>query len=254
VQEQIAQMLDSITCTILPPDIHKWYNDIISLIKPDEKHPRAADIEVPDASLYYTDFVDIAMKKSLWLGMHGRGFSCEKGKKGKYMCRLVIKRGLHNGKTCLLLVILFRSENVEKKIKVDIRSYSLDEHTIKLMKTQIDALSGEFKQKHPMGPVVWEQMRKEADAYYCENNLIATNIQKHASNSSPITNEMSGKAAEEYLCEYMVKEKASLKQSVPALLAALDEITVHPSKAQDTGKTICTGKRLIILLTNYYYS
>jgi hypothetical protein len=34
----------------------------------------------------------------------------------------------------------------------------------------------EFKQKHPMGPLVWEQMRKEADAYYYENNLIATNI------------------------------------------------------------------------------
>ncbi len=29
VQEQIAQMLDSITCTTLPPDMHKWYNDII---------------------------------------------------------------------------------------------------------------------------------------------------------------------------------------------------------------------------------
>ncbi len=107
VQEQIAQMLDSRTCTTLPFDIHKWYNDIISSIKPGEKRPRAADIGVPDASLYYTDFVDIAMKKSLWLGMHGHGFSCEKGKKGKYMCRLVFKRGLHNGKTCLLLVILF---------------------------------------------------------------------------------------------------------------------------------------------------
>ncbi len=88
VQEQIAQMLDSITCTTLPPAIHKWYNDIISLIKPGEKHPRAADIGVPDTSLYYTDFVDIAMKKSLWLGMHGHGFFCEKGifQKGKYMC------------------------------------------------------------------------------------------------------------------------------------------------------------------------
>ncbi len=39
VQEQIAQMLDSITCTTLPPDIHKWYNDIISSIKPGEKRP-----------------------------------------------------------------------------------------------------------------------------------------------------------------------------------------------------------------------
>ncbi len=182
-------MLDSITCTTLPLHIHKWYNDIISSIKPGEKRPRAADIGVPDASLYYTDFVDIAMKKSLWLGMHGHGFSCEKGKKGKYMCRLVFKRGLHNGKTCLLLVILFRSEKVEKQIKADVRSYPLDEHVIKLTKTPIDALTGEFKQKHPMGPVVWEQTRKEPDAYYCENNLIATKIQDHATNSSPITNE-----------------------------------------------------------------
>ncbi len=50
VQEQIAQMLDSITCTTLPFDIHKWYNDTISSIKPGEKHPQAADIGVPDAS------------------------------------------------------------------------------------------------------------------------------------------------------------------------------------------------------------
>jgi hypothetical protein len=42
----------------------------------------------------------------------------------------------------------------------------------------------------------------------------------------------------------MVKEKASLKQAVPALLFALDEITVHPSKAQDTGKAIRIGKHL----------
>jgi hypothetical protein len=95
VQEQIAQMLDSITCTITPPDIYKWYNDVISLIKPGEKRPRAADIGVPDASLYYTDFVDIAMKKSVWLGIHGHGFSRKKGKKGKFMSCLVFKSGLH---------------------------------------------------------------------------------------------------------------------------------------------------------------
>ncbi len=67
---------------------------------------------------------------------------------------------------------------------------------IKLTKTPIDALTGEFKQKHLMGPVVWEQTRKEPDAYYCENNLISTNIKDHATNSSPMTNETSGEAAE----------------------------------------------------------
>jgi hypothetical protein len=54
----------------------------------------------------------------------------------------------------------------------------------------------------------------------------------------------SGEAAEEYLSEYMVKEKASLKQAVPSLFAALDQIIAHPSKAEDTGSTIRTGIHL----------
>ena len=50
----------------------------------------------------------------------------------------------------------------------------------------------------------------------------------------------------------MVKEKASLKQAVPSLLAALDEIIVHPSKAEDTGTTICTGKHLAQCTVNAF--
>jgi hypothetical protein len=65
-----------------------------------------------------------------------------------------------------------------------------------------------------------------------------------ASNSSLITSTTSGEATKEYMSKYMVKEKASLKQVVPSLLAALDEIIVHPSKAEDTGTAICTGKHL----------
>ena len=89
-----------------------------------------------------------------------------------------------------------------------------------------------------MGPIIWEQTRYEQDVYYCENNIITTNIICCANNSSPITSTTSGEAAEEYLSEYMVKEKASLKQAVPSLLAALDQIIVHPSKAEDTGSII----------------
>ncbi len=112
------------------------------------------------------------------------------------------------------------------------------------MNIPTDALTGAFKRQHPMGPYVCKQTRQEADAYYCENNLIATNIQDHATNSLAITSATSGKAAVEYLNEYMVKEKASLTQPVPALLVALDEIIAHPSKAQDAGNTICIGKPL----------
>ncbi len=42
----------------------------------------------------------------------------------------------------------------------------------------------------------------------------------------------------------MVKEKASLKQAVPSLLAALYQIIAHPSKAEDAGSIIQTGIHL----------
>jgi hypothetical protein len=77
-----------------------------------------------------------------------------------------------------------------------------------------------------------------------ENNIITTNIIGCANNSSLITSTTSSEAAEEYLSEYMVKEKASLKQAVPSLLASLDQIIAHPSKSEDTGSIIQTGIHL----------
>jgi hypothetical protein len=108
-------MLDSITCTTLPPNIHQWYNDTIATIQHGTKRPWAADLDAPDASSDYIVFLHIGMKKSLLTGMHGHRFCCKKGNKGKYMCHLVFKQGLHTEKTCAILIILFKLENVAKK-------------------------------------------------------------------------------------------------------------------------------------------
>ncbi len=124
-----------------------------------------------------------------------------------------------------------------KKKHADVRAYPMDKHTIAMLNAPNDALIGEFIHQHPMGPIIWEQTRYEQDAYYCKNNIITTNI-VGCDNSSPITSATSGEAAEEYLREYMAKEKANLKQAVPSLFAALDQIIVHPSKAEDTGSII----------------
>jgi hypothetical protein len=67
-----------------------------------------------------------------------------------------------------------------------------------------NALVGEFIHQHPMVSIVWEQTRHEQDAYYCENNIITTNIVGCANNSSPITSTTSSKATEEYLSKYMI--------------------------------------------------
>ncbi len=86
LQSQIGNMLDSITCTTVPCDIHQWYNDILSSVEHGRKRPWGADMKVPDASSNYEDFISIGMKKSMLTSMHGHGFCCEKRKRGKYMC------------------------------------------------------------------------------------------------------------------------------------------------------------------------
>jgi hypothetical protein len=103
-----------------------------------------------------------------------------------------------------------------------------------------------------MGPIVWEQTRYKQDAYYCKNNILTINIVDCANNSSPITSTTSGEAAEEYLSEYMVKEKACFKQAVPSLLVALDQVIAHPSKAKDTGSFIQTGIHLAQCIVNTF--
>ncbi len=50
----------------------------------------------------------------------------------------------------------------------------------------------------------------------------------------------------------MVKEKASLKQAVPSLIAALDQIIAHPSKAEDTGSIIQIGIHLAQVTVNTF--
>ncbi len=108
LQSQIGKMLDIITCTTVPCDIHQWYYDLLFSVEYGSKRPQGADIKVSNASSNYDDFVSIGMKNSILTGVHFHGFCCEQGKKGKYMCSLVFKQGPHTWNTCPFLIILFR--------------------------------------------------------------------------------------------------------------------------------------------------
>jgi hypothetical protein len=56
LQTQVAEMLDTIACTTLPPDIHQWFNNTIATIQHGTKCSRAADMDVSDASSDYFVF------------------------------------------------------------------------------------------------------------------------------------------------------------------------------------------------------
>ncbi len=79
-----------------------------------------------------------------------------------------------------------------KKQHADVRAYPMDEDTIAMLNAPNNALICQFLHQHPKGPIIWEQTRYEHDVYYCENNIITTNIIGCANNSSPITSTTSG--------------------------------------------------------------
>jgi hypothetical protein len=160
------------------------------------------------------------------------------------MCHLVFKQGLHKEKTCANLIILFKLENVAKKQRADVQAIPLDKDTVPMLNAPNDALAGALKQQHPMGLMPGNKHGMNKKHFIVETTslpqILWVALVTHPRSQSTTL----GKATKEYMSEYMVKEKASLKQAVPTLLAALYEIIVHPSKAEDTGTAIHTGKHL----------
>ncbi len=53
LQSQIGKVLDNITCTTVPCDIHQWYNDLLFLVEHGSKRSQGAAIKVPNASSNY---------------------------------------------------------------------------------------------------------------------------------------------------------------------------------------------------------
>jgi hypothetical protein len=62
LQRQVGKMLDSITCTTIPCEIHQWYNDVHTSIHYGSKQPQGADVEVPNASSNFDNFISIGIK------------------------------------------------------------------------------------------------------------------------------------------------------------------------------------------------
>ncbi len=61
------KIMDSITCTTVPCDIHQWCNDILSSVEHGSKRPWGANIKVPNASSNFEDFISIGMKNPYYL-------------------------------------------------------------------------------------------------------------------------------------------------------------------------------------------
>jgi hypothetical protein len=246
----VGKVLDSLTCMQVPQKIHSWFNSFECTLdeKKGGKRPRAADILVGDAHTNYEAFIDTAMQKCMLTNLHKHGFSCEVTCKGKWMCRLALPRGVHDGETAPYFVRAEHLGNPSKGIRAKFDAIKIDEETEAVLLNLLDSpyfpLDGVFMHPHLDGAIIWEIQRPHCDSMFVESNLIVSNLLQCHNNASIITGKDAGEAVEEYTCAYMIKEGASLQHAAAVLLASIDHIHTHVSKAANKGTVQRTGMHL----------
>ena len=249
----VAKVMESLSCTNVNDECHAWYDEILQnetiadAAGLPRKRPRAAELPVPDANKDYAGFQQVAMQKAMLTNMHVHGFSCEKTKTGRYMCRLALPRGDNEGHTEPFLITgSSHNVNLSKGQRPDLHQQSVlgDEQLQLELDSPYSPLEGELTRPPLRGPIVWEMHRPKKDALFVEPNLVVTNLLECHNNASLITGKDSGEAVEEYTCAYMVKEGAPLRQATAVLLAAVGHVSKYESRAKDSGTDERTGKYL----------
>ena len=251
LRERVGNLLDSISCTHLSASTRKRYENTQKVGK-DVIRERAADVLVPNPSSDYVGFIDAGEKKISITNHHIHGFSCEKGKKGKYMCRLAMSRGIHEEKTGPLMIKCKFAQPASAKKKSDIEALQIDDETRSILNASYNPLDGEFIRPHTELPIIWEMHRPKSDETLAEANIIKTNILDLHNNASVINGEDSGEAVEQYEQSYMTKEGAPLRQAASVMLAAMEHIEKNPSVAEDKGTDTRRGKHLASRTVNAF--
>ena len=149
-----------------------------------------------------------------------------------------------------VIVHLLKMADPLKGIWPELMAHPVDEKDVLYLEKPHKPTPEQLLKPHPPGPILWDIQRHQQDSYYVENNLIITNLLQCHNNASPITGHDSGQAVEEYTSAYMTKEGAPLRQAAAVLLAAVENIFLHPSKAEDTGTLQRTGKHLAARTVN----
>ena len=176
--------------------------------------------------------------------IHNHTFTCQKGKKGQYMCRLCMARGVNALLTRPLMLKLIKKGIIEKKEKPIVESIEIDNNMMKFIDSLYNINNDNFYNTDVRGPIVWEQHRLDRDKYFVETNIHMAHLNSH-SNSALITSHDIGIAIEQYQIEYMCKEKdGGLNRAASAMLAAMNYIEENKSKAKDKDSKLRQSKFL----------
>ena len=241
--------LDRTCCTCLSNETHEW---IESLKKENKSIPRSSEIplvlveiseeqketwsaqELHDAmSKILKSFKLLLERKNSNTGFHNHSHTCEKGAKGKFLCRLLMARGVWNEDTCPLMIVLDQSLNLADKRKPTFVIGRLSKEMIDHVDTKVKYSEGFISKGNSCGPILWEQKRGDKDKYFVETNIYLAMLDSHT-NLSIMTSIDQAIPVEDYLTEYTTKmSSAEMSCIASTMLAAMNYCNENKSKADD---------------------
>ncbi len=103
------------------------------------------------------------------------GLLVKKLPKGRYQCRVSMPRGVHEGRTNPIPIIMNAEKNCKRdKKRPTFAVFEVDEEIKIKLSTSKQLGQGQLCHDHFKGPIVWEQQRFEHDTYFVEQNLLTT--------------------------------------------------------------------------------
>ena len=168
------------------------------------------------------------------------------------MCRLSMPRGINNIETRPILIILKQRLNVEKKQKAEFDIIEVDDDMRNYLDRPHEYKDGELIKVLKSGPIIWEQFKPDIDKYFVETNLHLALLNAH-SNSAFISTSDHSAAVDEYEADYMTKDSSGgLNRAASTMLASLNYVDEHKSKAEDADSDIRKSKYLAARTINAF--
>ena len=114
LKEKCAKWIDSTCATHVSKEAHAW----LKRMKDNKIDlPRAPEIELPLAREDFQGYKLGSERKICGTNWHTHSFTCEKGWKGKFVCRLCVSRRIELGETRPIIVSLKTKRDFETKQK-----------------------------------------------------------------------------------------------------------------------------------------
>ncbi|CAN0063145.1 unnamed protein product, partial [Heterosigma akashiwo] len=244
----VCELVNTLSCASLPPDTRKWWDS-----RKKDAHEEGKKLvpiytaDLPSAKSDYEHFVSESFKHFAAApgAEHQHSKGCMKTKIGKHICRLARPAPISNSATAPKIISCTKAAKYSDGERGQFIEQSVDQPTKNHIDRPLDYDNFEFMKQHLIGSLQIVRYRPPQDGMLVEGNpFIPGFLHNTHHNNQFNVNTADAHAVNEYVSKYQAKGQSVLRQAAPVLLTMIDQIKKHPSKADDTGSDIRTGKHV----------